>query len=348
MNYARTRAYAIGSDEVDYINYLNIALMVLSLLCAAYLPFEVFIFAYAVLGPLHYLTEISWLHDREYFSSGRYDWIILLLPIIPMLYDWVIVLLPFDAHVPSFGEFFPNAPRINLILMAVSFIAAAGMTSVRTAWAKIALIFAGVGIGLLGHYWGVISMVLMMLLPTVIHVYLFTGLFLVYGALKGRCISGFLSAVVFFIAPFVSVMLLTTPASYQASQYALNASEPFQGLCKLLVELVGVPFEQKTMVSAMRFLAFAYTYHYLNWFSKTRIINWHDISRKRLSFIILLYLLSIGAYAKSYDYGFMALFTLSFGHVVLEFPLNFRSAKGIHGELRAIVGNAGRVKGEPN
>ena len=31
-----------------------------------------FLFAYAFLGPLHYLTEISWLHDRQYFAKGKF------------------------------------------------------------------------------------------------------------------------------------------------------------------------------------------------------------------------------------------------------------------------------------
>ena len=43
------------------------------------MPFETFLFAYAFLGPLHYLTEISWLHDRQYFSKGKYDFTFLLI-----------------------------------------------------------------------------------------------------------------------------------------------------------------------------------------------------------------------------------------------------------------------------
>ncbi len=46
------------------VNYLNMGLMVLSCALAFVLPFELFLLAYAVLGPLHYLTQISWLHDR--------------------------------------------------------------------------------------------------------------------------------------------------------------------------------------------------------------------------------------------------------------------------------------------
>ena len=44
---------------VDQVNYLNIALMVLSAGLAFRFPFELFLFSYTVLGPLHYLSEIS-------------------------------------------------------------------------------------------------------------------------------------------------------------------------------------------------------------------------------------------------------------------------------------------------
>src|SRR5258707_10940721 len=53
------------------VNYLNIGLMIVSCVLAFISPFELFLFAYAVLGPLHYLTEISWLHDRKYFIEAK-------------------------------------------------------------------------------------------------------------------------------------------------------------------------------------------------------------------------------------------------------------------------------------
>jgi hypothetical protein len=43
----------------DRINYLNIGLMVLSYAVAFLFPFELFLFSYTILGPLHYFTEIS-------------------------------------------------------------------------------------------------------------------------------------------------------------------------------------------------------------------------------------------------------------------------------------------------
>ena len=44
----------------------------LSALALTYLvPFELLLLAYVVLGPAHYATEISWLHDRKYFLPQR-------------------------------------------------------------------------------------------------------------------------------------------------------------------------------------------------------------------------------------------------------------------------------------
>jgi hypothetical protein len=34
-------------------------------------PFELLLLSYVVLGPAHYATEISWLHDHKYFLPQR-------------------------------------------------------------------------------------------------------------------------------------------------------------------------------------------------------------------------------------------------------------------------------------
>ena len=87
----------------------------------------------------------------------------------------------------------------------------------------------------------------------------------------------------------------------------------------------------------MRLIAFAYTYHYLNWFSKTSVIKWHEGSKSRLGMIIGLWLLSVGLYAVDYTMGMYALLFLSMLHVFLEFPLNHRTIIGIPKELRALM-----------
>jgi hypothetical protein len=69
--------FKLSALNNDQINYANIGLMLLSAVLAFILPFELFLFSYAVLGPLHYLTEIGWLHKKNYFTKGKYDFVFL-------------------------------------------------------------------------------------------------------------------------------------------------------------------------------------------------------------------------------------------------------------------------------
>src|SRR5262245_32507748 len=51
------------------VAHLGLMLGALGLTCL--IPFELLLLAYVVLGPAHYATEISWLHDRKYFLPRR-------------------------------------------------------------------------------------------------------------------------------------------------------------------------------------------------------------------------------------------------------------------------------------
>ena len=79
----------------------------------------------------------------------------------------------------------------------------------------------------------------------------------------------------------------------------------------------------------MRFVAFAYTYHYLNWFSKTSIIRWHQVSRARGIAIVAAWAVGVGVYLYSYRLGFAVFYVLSVVHVMLEFPLNHQTMVGL-------------------
>ncbi len=82
-------------------------------------------------------------------------------------------------------------------------------------------------------------------------------------------------------------------------------------------------------IGVMRFIAFAYTYHYLNWFSKTSIIRWHEVTRLRGFGIVAVWLAGIALYLYSYRVGFAVFYLLSATHVMLEFPLNHQSLVGL-------------------
>src|SRR4051794_25803183 len=66
-------------DPAARVEIANIGLMLLALGIAAVVPFELFLLSYAVLGPLHYLTEISWLKDRRFFTARPLDWLPLVI-----------------------------------------------------------------------------------------------------------------------------------------------------------------------------------------------------------------------------------------------------------------------------
>ena len=68
------------------IHHLNSGLIILSCIIAFYVPFELFLFSYAILGPLHYLTEIGWLHKKNYFTKGKYDFIYLVVASVILVY----------------------------------------------------------------------------------------------------------------------------------------------------------------------------------------------------------------------------------------------------------------------
>src|ERR1700733_3954794 len=53
------------------INAVHLGLMLAALAITYLVPFELLLLSYVVLGPAHYFTEFSWLHDRKYFLPHR-------------------------------------------------------------------------------------------------------------------------------------------------------------------------------------------------------------------------------------------------------------------------------------
>jgi hypothetical protein len=333
------------------IDWLNIAFMIASAAAAYVLPFEVFLFAYAVLGPLHYLTEISWLHQRNYFASGKYDFMWLL--VLGFVLFAVAFLVPWQEITPG-----RSMVRVWTAGLAyVAFLSALAMTVCRTPGSKLLCISAGLIFLLLIMNWPAYTIVFGVFLLTLIHVYVFTGLFMLYGALKSGSRPGLLALAVFIACPVVLV-LLQWDTGYSVSEYAQRTYPLFHELNAVIYGLLGFPAKDQTELHAamygsaaglaiMRCIAFAYTYHYLNWFAKTSIIKWHQVSRQRLAAITAAWLLAVGVYFYDFRVGFIALATLSFLHVFLEFPLNHRTIIGIASELRSRLRPAQSPAPEP-
>jgi hypothetical protein len=275
------------------IDGLNIALMLLSCGVAFLAPFELFLFSYAVIGPLHYLTEINWLHNRKFFATSRVDyWIMFLLGLLLFL---------FTFFVKGYGDL------VN-VLFFVAFFYALGIVLFNRVSHRFLLLLAAFGVGWLFQKTPVLVFVFGLLVPTLIHVFLFTGLFILHGALRSRSLPGVLSLVV-FVGCAVSFFVWQPEWSYKVSAYAEKAliDSTFVNLNGSLFHLFDLGpsnhytvFESNFGLSIMRFIAFAYTYHYLNWFSKIQVIKWHHVPRRQLLLVAVIWVASVGLYAYNY------------------------------------------------
>ena len=317
--------FKLSALNNDQINYVNIGLMLLSAVLAFILPFELFLFSYAVLGPLHYLTEIGWLHKKNYFTKGKYDFVFLSVLCVLVFY--------FSYVNPTKNQtIIPNL-ILYAILLALIFVFVKD-NLYRIVLAVLAVI--GISVSKMGFDYVIWVGIF---LPTIIHVFIFTWAFMFYGVLKNKSFSGYLSIIALVLIA-VSFFVIKAPGlQYEVSAYVGKSYELFYLLNKFLIEFFGLETtltSERALVYAtnagfivMRFIAFAYTYHYLNWFSKTSVIQWHKVPKKTLYFTLVLWVFSVVLYVIDYNIGLKALYFLSFLHVFLEFPLNITSFQGI-------------------
>lgn len=312
---------------LNQTNYLNIVLMVFSLLLSTLLPFELFLFSYAILGPLHYLTEIHWLKEKKFFVKeksdlGKFLWLSLIVlflsqignihmfqtPILAVIFALLFYLLFIFTFTFSFISHENKELRKYLIGGFLIFLCI--LFSIKNA-----------------------MLIFLFYIPSLVHVYLFTGAFILLGSLKSKSLSGYLSFLVFLMCPILCFFLYPhfhlESIDYILKSYHLTLNN----LNTVTAKLMGND-TQEFNVLITRFFAFAYTYHYLNWFSKTQVIKWHKIEKKLLFLIIFLWILSISIYIYDYVLGFKLLFALSFLHVILEFPLNHQSFIQITQEIK--------------
>ena len=304
--------------------------MIVSAAAAVIAPFHLFLFSYAILGPLHYLTEISWLHDRQYFA-----------PRAPLRRFWLAIVAAAAVAV-GFGfvstELLhrPVAPTFEIGLVYMALLVAAVALFVRHTTNGVALAVVSAFVIAIAASHPVYALAAYLLI-TIIHVFAFTGCFVLFGALRSRSRDGVISLFVFLACAAVS--LLIAAPSIAPSPAVASIYEGFQQLNAVLLRFFG---HKVSVVGVMRFIAFAYTYHYLNWFSKTSIIRWHEVSRRRAVSIVAMWIGGIALYAYNYRAGFALFYVLSIAHVMLEFPLNHQTMVGI---VRMLLPDASPLRG---
>lgn len=317
----------------ESVERLNAVLMLLSCAAAFAAPFHLFLLAYAILGPLHYLTEISWLHDRDYFAprkSARRWWLLLVaLAIAALVYGYISNDLLKR----------PVSPAFEIAMVYLVFGTAAFLLWVRHAASAAALtvvLIVGLAIFSSARAYALVAYFTV----TIVHVLLFTAAFVLYGALKRKSGAAMISLGI-FAACVASFFLVARPAAMGATAKVREMYAFFEPLNAQLLALFGSRgedlYESPAGLAVMRLVAFAYTYHYLNWFSKTSIIKWHQVPRMRAAGIAVIWAAALALYAHNYAAGLSALYVLSLLHVLLEFPLNHQTFAGIGSELRGLV-----------
>ena len=279
---------------------IHLGLMLFAFAAAYLVPFELLLLAYVVLGPVHYFTEISWLHDRSYFLPHRgIAAALVILAIVAALID--------------------NASWFGFAMWGALIVCA--MLAATTSAAEGTLLFM-IAIALAGIMYASDSSfaVVGILIPTLIHVSLFTLVFMTLGAWRSGSRVQALLVVVYLVA--IAVILLAPPtAEIRIASFAQVVKDYFGNVGPALSRLFGIPgLKLDTRLTSL--LAFVYTYHYLNWFIKADVIRWADIPRARLALLIAASAGSTALYFYDYAFGFTFLLALSLIHILLEFPLN--------------------------
>ena len=311
-------------EDTAKLDKLNIGLMLAALGVAYLIPFQLLLLSYAFLGPAHYLTQISWMHDRNYFTKSQTG-------------PWVLMMLTFlTAAVPALSTVTLGAALAVALMMVIiserPYIK--GYRSERFFVQALLVLSLYVAYDFAQFFSGTFRTMVVLAMPTTMHIYVFTGAFMLAGALKRPGPAAY-AALAFFIACPVLLFALPPMERMSFENGLTGGFAFFKEQFGMLMKALGVPNTPVGHASLFGFLSWAYTYHYLNWFSKTKLIGWHEISKRRAGVIIALYAAAVGLYLYDFSLGFNALLALSLLHVLLELPLDIRTIYGIGAHIRA-------------
>lgn len=313
--------------KADKIDKLNVLLVALSLAAAVLMPFKLFVFSYLFLGPLHYLTEINWLESRNYFTSysktekqGFY------------VFSGLIPLAALVNLTDNVWPLLRQALAFDVLLMT-GFICALAIQWFKQRLAVLLPASYALSLGLNGLMQGQVSL-LVLFVPTLVHVYLFTLLFIIYGARRSSSQWGYGLFVLLLLVPAIVAFLPVhhVPTDFNTSLDETMRKLGFDTLGQRLGSILTTQTTDDLLLKIQVFMAFAYTYHYLNWFSKTSIIGWREaITSKGVLIMAVAYACIVGLYYLVPSVGLKTLFFVSMLHVVLEFPLNAHTIKELFG-----------------
>ena len=123
------------------IDNINSSLVVIVFAIAIIIPFELFLFAYAILGPLHYLSEIAWLEKKNFFFNdlNRRNFFITTATLVAVLFF-------IKFYSDNFSEIEFSEKYINNFISTSIFITfcSAGILLFQRSYIKIFFLFSGI------------------------------------------------------------------------------------------------------------------------------------------------------------------------------------------------------------
>lgn len=300
-------------------NWGDLMALLVSVVAAAVAPLQVLILSYAFLGPFHYLTEIAWLRGKQfYFGKGL---------VSPRVYALLAIGMSILALVEGLAKRADFAFWIVGVLLFLSL-----TVWVRNPYLLVMIALAAVGVSFVLRTW---VYFISTMVPTLVHVFFFTLAFMVSGALRDKRTTLLKWLNPGLLAAF-PLLLLFLPMHYSAPSgfwlWAESASfaaihAKLAGDLHHTLLLSSKLFNDPVVAGLLRLFAFIYLYHYLNWFAKTELLQWHKTSRRGWVGILTLYAASIAIYAWNFRIGLVVSTFLSVLHVLLEFPLNWHTLR---------------------
>lgn len=276
---------------------------VLAALAVALLwPAQGFVVGFLVLGPLHYLTEISWLWDRQAFQVDRRGpWLLVGLAAV----GTAAALAP-----PSVGS---QSIAVGVMVAAVA-VAAWGLGRPRGG-GIVAIVAGGLGVGAMRT--AVAEPVFVafgVLLPTLVHVLAFTLVFMLHGVRTRKRREDLLA-----LGTFLAGLVVVSTVALAPAAPSPAFTEIIGFLHARLVRL-GLPAD-----AAIRTLAFVYLHHFVNWFQKTERIGWLRMPPARRAVVVAVWLGLVAVAAVDVPLALALGLLPNLAHVLLELPLNART-----------------------
>ena len=179
----------------------NLIAIVASGLLSWAAPLQVFVLAYVFLGPLHYLTEIAWLDKKNFYHES---------PRQGLLYFFLALVLCAGFYV---GQYLHLDLGAYLVLIAL-------ILALRCLLPKKRLVFMIVlAASLFLLVAPTYAFFFLVLVPTFVHVYIFTLVFMMVGTLREGSLVGFAGIVAMLLIPLCLLLMGTTydhPTQYWA------------------------------------------------------------------------------------------------------------------------------------